>query len=162
MGKPKIQSNIPKFTKVELDWKAYFIVFCEKHGEPVKYKGRLLFRDGWGYSASEYEGPEFPPPASLMELDVLTEKYWTIRQKELGKLITALLHEKDQLHKFQSQRDVPIQRVTSVMEDGKKRRGYQAVDLRMLDQKIEWVEADLIECDEQLQLIKKHRGKKII
>lgn len=169
MGKPNPKKDttsgqnldsLQRSSRIVLDFRGYFITFCEKHGEPVHYKGRLLFPDGWTYSSTQYEGPEFPPPSDVGELDNLVEKYWRLRQSTLKKMLDKIRHERKQIQDAQATRDVPLQRMVTREHDGKRMRMYEPVNLKMLDQKIEWIENDLIECHEQLETIKEHKGKK--
>src|SRR5437870_10521119 len=52
-----------RLLQIKLDWREHFRRWCELHGgNPVEVGGRLLAPDGWGYSATSYGGPEYPPP----------------------------------------------------------------------------------------------------
>lgn len=63
---------------VELDWAAYWRAFQDLHGgDPVRVGGRLLFRDGWTYSAYDHAGPEWPPPREPGQLRALQKEYWS-------------------------------------------------------------------------------------
>lgn len=65
--------------RVAIDWRAYFRAFCEAHGgDPVPFRGRLLFRDAWTYSSTDYRGPEWPPPDDPAPW---IRAYWLIRIK---------------------------------------------------------------------------------
>src|SRR5437899_1081050 len=45
-----------------LDWKRWYLRFSEIHGgNPLQWRGRSLFPDGWRYSNSDYSGPELAP-----------------------------------------------------------------------------------------------------
>lgn len=160
MSDPRLPSPFPQREVVRLDWKAYFIVFCTTHGEPVEYEGKLLFRDGWGYSKTSYEGPEYPPPLDVKELDALVLRYWNLRLSWLRKLLMKWQHDRDTMQKLQLGRSVPLQQVTTVETDEGKKRGYKPVDMRPFNIRIEWVERDIDECVERLQEIEKHYGEK--
>lgn len=153
--------------KVTLDWRAYFIEFCRVHGEPVRYKDRLLFRDGFTYSATDYQGPEYPPPQDLNELDKLTLTYWKLRRQHLNTLMRSLLAEKKQLTEVQAGRSVPLQQVATIHEDGVAKKGYRSVDFDALNAKIAWVRDDLQECAERLRdpirvkVVEKIRKRKV-
>lgn len=141
---------------VTLDWKAYFLEFCKVHGEPVQQCGRLLFRDGWTYSSTAYEGPEFPPPLDLGELDVLVREYWTIRRTALFKLMNQLLEQQNNLKKLEASHSMPLQQMTTQSENGQKRRGYKPLNTESLELHIDWVSDDLKECNERLREIEEY------
>lgn len=138
--------------RIKLDWKAYFLEFCQKHGEPVQWKGRLLFRDGWMYSASDYGGPETPPPKDFDELDQLCLSYWLVRRSTLLRRLSDLLQERRTLSIAQSDRSVPLQvLVRREEEDGMTRVGYAELDFTTLDTHIDWFKTDIAECDIRLR-----------
>lgn len=142
---------------MRLDWKAYFYEFCGLHGEPVLYKeSRLLFRDGWMYSATDYEGPEFPPPEDNQELDKLVLEYWTIRKDALTKMVTKLHHHIKVIRDTQATHSAPLQQITYIQDGDKRRRSYKRVDTSGIEARIEWIEADLRECEERLAEIHKY------
>ncbi len=98
--------------KVRLDWRAYWKEFSREHGDyPVKFRGVLLFRDGWTYSSSGYAGPEWPPPADETALRKLVRGYWLLRKREVRKLWWEQQTEYDGLKRLQSTRSQPLQRV---------------------------------------------------
>lgn len=165
MSKPTLPPNASTLSqrsdKVRLDWRAYFEQFCLTNGEPVHYKNRLLFRNGWQYSSTEYEGPEYLPPANTEELDALVLEYWKIRQSSLSALVAKLIHERDTLKKLQQSRSVPLQQATIAEdEQGHKRRSYKPVSLELLNMRIQWVQVDLEECDTRLKEIVDYNNKK--
>ena len=135
---------------IQLDWKGYFIEFCKIHGEPVLYNNHLIFRDGWSYSSTDYEGPEFGPPIDTKELDALVLQYWTLRKQKLEGMILSLRHEKRMLEQAQSVHSAPLQKVTHIETSKGKRRGYESIDTRNLDLRIGWIVDDLKECNERL------------
>lgn len=127
------------------------------HGEPVVYKeNRLLFRDGWMYSATDYEGPEFPPPHNHQELDALVLEYWTIRKATLTKTVMKLHHQIKTAKDAQATRNIPLQQVTYVQDGDRRRRSYKPLDLSGIETRIEWIEADLRECEERLTEIQEY------
>jgi len=93
---------------VDLDWRAYFISFCEAHGSPVQYGGRLLFPDGWTYSATDYHGPEWPPPTNKKELQDIKRQYKLIRRAGLKVAIHRLETQLESLRRMQEVRPVPL------------------------------------------------------
>ena len=103
-----VEPQVPK-TKLRLDWKEYFKKFVEAHGEPVDYGGRLLFRDGWQYSSTRYQGPEYPPPedpANLRE-DKLT--YWRLLHERLNREANELSQQITMLTQWQNEKSMPLQ-----------------------------------------------------
>lgn len=148
----------PPEGKIRLDWRAYFYRFCQVHGEPVLARGRLIFQDGWSYSATEYQGPEFAPPASNAELDKVVLEYWIERRAYLEKMLLMLMHERNTLQKVQDSFSLPLQQV--VKRDEHNRDRTVNLSLAGLDGKIGWIRADLLECEERLKEIH-HYNKEI-
>jgi hypothetical protein len=119
----------------------------------------LLFRDGWTYSATDYEGPEFPPPTNTDELDALTLVYWRERKIQITAQMRKLAYEKEELEKVQLGRDLPLQQATLVEEAGKYRKGYKPVDLSGLETRLAWMREDLAECHMRLSEIEEEYPK---
>lgn len=156
---PTPPSSSPQ--RVTLDWRGYFYEFCRRHGEPVKVEDRLLFRDGWAYSSHSYEGPEYPPPLDPDALDRLVVQYWELRQRECTGSLDRLLFQRERLVGLQAQHSAPLQQViVSEGEGGKKVRGFGTLDLSGLNQRIDWVRSDLVECGERLREIEDFRLKR--
>jgi hypothetical protein len=62
-----------------IDWRATYRRFSELHGgNPLEWKGWLLFPDGWRWSATSYQGPEAAPENEL-EAKKLTTIYYRMR-----------------------------------------------------------------------------------
>lgn len=111
------QPELPKLN-FKLDWKAYYRRFSEAHGgNPIVYKGRQLFRDGWTYSLNDYAGPEWPPPADPKELLTLQKVYyytlWNRAQNEL----MALRSRYDAIKGLQETKSVPLQQSVEVRDN---------------------------------------------
>ena len=96
-------------TKLRLDWREYFKKFVENHGEPVEWGGRLLFRDGWQYSSTQYQGPEVPPPEDLASLRGLKVAYWRLLHERLSLEIRGLAGQINMLTEWQNERSMPLQ-----------------------------------------------------
>lgn len=139
--------------KVQVDWKAYFLQFCAVHGEPVEVGGRLLFRDGWTYSLTDYEGPEWGPPLNHTELDELVYNYWRARREKLLPLLATLTHRLQQFKDLSATRSLPVQQVVIVNTAQGKRRGYQPLSTKPLEDKVGWVRKDIEECEVRLKEI---------
>lgn len=160
MPRKKLTSDNPlrakPLQKIVLDWKAYFIEFCRVHGEPVEHEGRLLFRDGWTYSATDYSGPEKGPPSKPEELDLLTMHYWVKRKEGIKRELLKLTHALEVYAKQQSDHSLPLQQMTSVREGEKVLKGYTAVDLAPMKQRVKWMRTDIEECDQRLREIEEY------
>lgn len=138
---------------MSLDWKAYFIEFCRVHGEPVEHEGRLLFRDGWTYSRTDYQGPEWPPPADHAELDGLVRRYWQLRLSTVKTALENLLAKRKELTDLKAVKSLPLQQVTT---DPEGRRAYKRLDTAGLDTRIGWLAEDVAECETRLTELAKH------
>lgn len=151
---------------VKLDWKAYYKDFERLHGgDPVVYCGRLLFQDGWTHSATDYRGPEWPPPGDPKAYAALLEAYWTIRrsilQDEERKIVPGLRS----LREAQHNRSAQIQQVNTEWNekrcawvphpDPEKRHG--PVDIERIEQRLDWVRKDIARCDLEIRRIQKLR-----
>ena len=124
--------------RVKLDWVQYFKRFCEEHGgNPINYKGRLLFQDGWTYSATSHAGPEWAPPEDPKELVALVTVYWQEQLRALEverRQLKAYVHGLTQLSQAKS---VPLQ-ATAIErgEDGKPLRKAVDVNLSALETRL--------------------------
>ncbi len=116
----------------------------------------MLFRDGWMYSLTDFEGPEWGPPANHRELDELVAVYWSTRRGKLVPLLASLVHRLQQLRDMSLPHSLPVQQVVVVDTREGKRRGYQPLSTRPLEEKIGWVRRDIEECDERLTEIAVH------
>jgi hypothetical protein len=148
--KPRIKQD--GALQLVLDWQAYFHEFCREHGEPVLWRGRLLFRDGWTYSSTSYRGPEWPPPESAAECAALVTAFHKVRLAFLRvehRTHSELLAE---LRRMQGARHVPLQHKTVIVDDeGRKRVVRAALSLREFEGRVEWLERDIAECEAALK-----------
>lgn len=149
--KPPESSSSYRGKPIRLDWRAYFIEFCNVHGEPEFHDHRLIFRDGWSYSSTDYAGPEFPPPSTLNELDSVVLRYWVLRRGRLDKLLQKLQHELKTLQDTQSHHSLPLQQSELVESESGRKREYRPLSTGGLETKIGWVQDDLRECEERLK-----------
>ncbi len=94
---------------IRLDWKEYFRLFLEEHGEPILYNGKLLFQDGWQYSSTQYQGPENPPPEDTKELHYLQVVYWTYLAKKFIEEIRVISNQIRSLKDWSKVRSLPLQ-----------------------------------------------------
>lgn len=93
----------------ELDWEAYFQSFKGEHGVPVPYGLRWLFSDGWTYSLTRFEGPEYPPPEDANELRVLQKTWRDTRRRILRSQYMTIRRIIKDLEDLQSIRDAILQ-----------------------------------------------------
>ena len=146
--------------QVKLDWKAYFENFCSEHGgDPLLIRGRLLFRDGWQYSSTDYKGPEWPPPTDTVALALLQRDYWARRLEIVRDEYNQLSGRLKYLADMQKQKSGHLQRsivVEKLNDDGKKLRvpGVVDLDLALFEGRLDWLKADIVECEEQLTRLK--------
>ena len=142
--------------KVELNWQAYYEKFKEKHGYPILYKGRLLFPDGWTYSATDYAGPEWCPPESPSVIADLRLDYWRIRLAMVMDEHGVLKRRLENLQRIQKDHDVQLQQRTVHYNEEKKRRVAEIsdLDLATFQGRFDWLSADIQECNEHIEEIK--------
>lgn len=121
--KIKDSGRQPRGVDVKLDWRAYYQRFCEEHGDPVEWKGRLLFEDGWGYSNVDYAGPEYSPPEDLETLKGLRVTYWKVRAKLISRRLVIVKGRLQALENLSSQKSLPLQGVIPYYDEetGRKR-----------------------------------------
>lgn len=155
-----IPSTGPIPQRITLDWRAYFISFCDRHGEPVEWKGRLLFDDGWTYALTDYAGPEWGPPSDPGELDQTVTHYWIIKKGKLDRLLAKLIHDFDMLKKTISMHSLPLQQTVKVSEGVGTQQKTVPLNLDGLEARIEWVREDLYKCDERLQELERYYREK--
>jgi hypothetical protein len=86
----KFLDRATKPSERDLQWRPYFLKFCEQHGDPVTVGPRLLYPDGFQYSSDSYSGPEWQPPDDPEELQRLVLMYWQVRRGGLQERLTQL------------------------------------------------------------------------
>lgn len=149
-----LKQGLTKPQRVRLDWRAYWKEFSRMHGDsPVKYRGRLLFRDGWAYSATAYEGPEWPPEEDLTLFSRMVKAYWVLRKREIRQLWWEAQVELDGLKKLASVKSIPLQQTLSMTgDDGKLYRSSGDVSIGELEQSVSFLRQQLRECEENLNV----------
>ena len=141
-------------SRITLDWFAYYERFKAEHGNPVEYKGKLLFSDGWTYSLTDYGAPEWPPPKNLMELQNLQREYWKIRLEVVQKELLVLTKTLEDLRILQELKNVPLQGRVATWDDSKRIRGELGdLELGDFEKRVKWLRDDVIECEEHLTRI---------
>ncbi len=135
---------------VQLDWQAYFKEFCVLHGgDPVLYRGRLLFQDGWQYSSTDFRGPEWAPTKNQDELKQMQRSYWITRKAIVAPQIDDLKRAIESLEMAQRERSARLQQ-TSIyfdQESGKYAKATGPVSLDAMRSRLSWLEADLVMCE---------------
>lgn len=143
-----ILSDTTPQISIEIDWEQYFKDFCEAHGKyPVVYSGVLLFPDGYRYSISDYQGPEYAPPSDKKELKTLQLIYWNRRlsivDKEHKELDTYIRSVED----LQRRKSVPLkQRQVFKNEDDQIVSKSNVIDLTYIRKRLQWLAKDVDEC----------------
>jgi hypothetical protein len=138
---------------IRLDWKAYWSAFCQLHGgNPVAFEGRWLFQDGWMYAKKDYQGPEWEAPKEKARLEYLIRSYWRLR------LETVLASKRDieinlrNLKLTQKDRSAPLVQVVKYKsDDGKLLSRAGPIDLRALEERVQWLEQDAQQCRDKLK-----------
>jgi len=134
------------------DWKAYYLSFCDAHGQfPMLDGARLIFPDGWTYSSSGYAGQEWPPPEDGAERAALIRTYWVLRQELAKKEFLAVSEHLRQMEIVQSSRSCPIMyEVERRDEAGKKVKMTEALNLDSIREQLVAIREDLELCNENL------------
>lgn len=138
--------------KIKLDWHAYFQGFCEQHGKPVNWRGRLLFPDGWTYSRTEYRGPEWPPPEDEVELAEMRKDYWQLRVQKAEDDLKEVRRLYENLKEQQEVRSAPLKYGTRFYDEESQgfRRGVSDVNLPAIRDEVTLLEQEVEECKTQL------------
>lgn len=139
--------------EVFIDWPAYYEDFCHEHHDPVEYGGRLLFEDGWTYSAFDYAGPEWPPPEDEGKLKGLKIRYWSLRKKIVVAEVQSLQTRLRAVDGLQSGKSLPL----PLKYDDSEQRGIAGVvDWKDLDitahhERLGALRQDVKDCDNHLR-----------
>lgn len=143
------------FPSLDIDWRAYFLDFCNRHGgAPVLHgRDRLLFRDGWMYSAREYRGPEWRAPDDPKELRVLQLAYWTIRREEVRNYRLGLIETRNAIKSLMDSRegDIPVRKLVWNDQGDAMIPIVRPMRLEEWDAQIERVDRMLSEAETELE-----------
>lgn len=146
----------------KIDWKGYFLRFCQAHGEPELLGGNLIFRDGWSYSGTDYKGPENPPSPDPIELDETVVRYWKGRRARCDQMLSKAIAVRERIETEQRKRSLPLQQTVFVQEEGTTKKGAVSLNTSALDLKIKWLRADIEEADRALvEMISYYKNKVI-
>lgn len=139
---------------INLDWRAYFLRFCEEHGDPVPFEGRLLFPDGWTYSNCRFEGPEWPPPTDETELRRITTWYWRLRKITVRAEAERILNMVKWIDENQHGRGAPLQHMVQFVDDEGRLRGEaRDLDPTALRERLKFLDDDVAECETRIKEI---------
>lgn len=142
-----------------LDWAAYFRAFCELHGEPVTWRGVLLFRDGWTHAAKDHRGPEWPPPDDLERLRGMRLAYWTIRLKKVKVQALQLKGEIEHLQSVKAVRSaVPMVTLREQTDEGRWRKIAKPLDLTLLLDRLSWLSDQIKDCEREIAALRTEHG----
>lgn len=169
---PSIQENLelsetwqyfPQHTQLVLDWLDYFVEFQKKHGEPVIYGGKLLFPDGWTYSATDHSGPEWPPSKDKDELQKYLKAYWITRKSVIQHLAFELNSLIEGIEEVQRCRDIALPVWTIKKSETDERQVFRKsfVDLQDLQSKVTWYNNEIKTCNAELEKIESTQGVKV-
>lgn len=155
-SRPSIANQARTSVKVNIDWRAYWDRFRELHGDPVPYKGRMLHPDGWTYSATDYKGPEWPPPADENELRTMQRHYWLIRRKLVRLERAHLWQQLKGLRELISSRSAPVN-PESVVVDRDESTGKLTWTRSVVEPaewetgRLKWLDDDIAACDQRIK-----------
>lgn len=137
-----------RLPRVELDWYAYWERFKELHGEPVQVDNRVLFPDGWQYSATNFAGPEYPPPENKVYLWQLQRAYWRRRLALVQAEYKRLDRDLRDLRDLRDAKDAPLQRRMFDRDVG--RTEVADLDLEPMEARLKELALDVNQCKGQL------------
>lgn len=142
-----------KPVRLTLDWRAYFLEFCHAHGDwYVVHRGVLLFPDGWTYSQTDYQGPEWPPPEDPKKLKALLRFYWLRRRAIIRHEFSVMENRVKGYKELQEWKSLPLQQTLTFRdESGKLNRKSEPMNLEGMELRLEWLKEDLKTCDDKLR-----------
>lgn len=168
--KPKVRDRKPELHGVgepvrmlnwKLDWRAYFLRFCEEHGgNPVEVRGRLVLPDGWSYSSTSYQGPEWEPPTDSRALCRLLISYWSERRGIVSDELKLLQTTRKSMVEQMLIRSAPLMKRRRVFDDATDKWRWQSEELNLdaIDERIAWLSADVEGCLAKLEELEHVQG----
>ena len=162
-----MKGKLPIRPKVAIDWRQYFLDFCEKHGRPLlAIDGRrLLFPDGWSYGL-DHKGPEWRPPDDPTEYWRQVLQYWRLYRVGVSRELVRAREELAGVRAALESRSAPMT-VASVIRDpdtGKATRVTRPLAVEEFEQAVAGLELDLadvnakvLECETELRLLRMPR-----
>lgn len=145
----------------KVDWIAYYKEFERLHGgHPQQYGSRLIFSDGWTYSAYDHMGPEYPPPENEYRLLRAKKTYWLLRRNKAKKVVGSFETRVNNLADLQEFKSAPLmystQRVVEDLGDGDMRRVEKVtkpLDIAFLRMQLDAMKDELAFCESELRKI---------
>lgn len=146
--------------EILVDWQEYYQSFLQEHGDPVQYRGRLLFADGWMYSAFDPAGPEWPPPEDEATLKGLQITYWRLRRGAVSVEVNMLqtrLRAADGLQRgkslplplrYRMPGEIPAATARAVDNHGNP---LDRLDITAHHDRLATLEQDVEDCDDHLK-----------
>lgn len=137
---------------VEIDWRAYFKGLCDTLGEPVPYRGKLLFANGLTYSATDFRGPEWAPPDDPAERNELDVAYWLIRRRMVSDELRRCQNELHELAMEVTGRHGELMMTQRLFDEETGKLMVRAVplDLETARLRIKDLQGEISVCDEEL------------
>lgn len=159
MEEPTLPLDKPVVMQARIDWREVWEEFKRQHGgTPLLFKGKLIFGDGWSHSATDYKGPEWPPPEDTHQLRRILLWYWgrrkTIVSHEIHILESQLGNLKDLAERRPSLAWLKAYRrnFESAGPDAKQwvpQSGYEY--MKWLEERIQWLQEDLKQCLQKIE-----------
>jgi hypothetical protein len=106
-----------KLPTIKINWAATWARYKQEHGpNPIVYRGRLLFEDGYRHAINDPKGPEWPPKDEneKRELQII---YWSHYQSIITATLQQLQSRLEVLKSFNSIRSSPIQHTVSSLDN---------------------------------------------
>lgn len=141
-----------KVPVVRINWRMYFRDFCQQHGPPLTHGGRLLFPDGWTYSATDWKGPEWAPPEDPIALAMLVRRYWKLRRVAVLEALTQARLTLASCVEAQSARSATLQQIIKYMDPdtGRLTTVERPLDLEGMEQRVESLRLELMQAEEHI------------
>lgn len=149
---------------MKVSWRAYFKDFWQTHGgDPVAWRanpevdksGRLLFPDGWSYSARNVEGPEYPPPEDEQKHLMLIKLYWHKRRAVLQEHYEQMRQTISELAEAQQKLSAALQipSATLVEDDegvAHRRVALMDIDFDSMIEDLKVIKDDIVHCTQMM------------
>lgn len=153
MNQPKDKFSEPVMPSVTMDWHAYYKDFDQAHGgNPVRHGGRLLYHDGWTYSATDEQGPEWSPPADPILLRQLQVAYWTERGAIVKRELEALEQMAKGLEMLAKAKSMPLRyKIRTTDESGKGIVRDEVYQGEFRSHRIDFLRNDVRRCEDNVR-----------
>ena len=119
------------------------------------HKDKLLWRDGWRYSATDYRGPEVAPPKDPCERRKLVRGYWLTRLALVNLQRRYLAEQLVGLEETSRSRSAPLQAWRPGRDDKGKRMVLRGeLDLRAVRDRLDLLRADAEQCEAKIKEVR--------